>query len=101
MTISKFFVQKHISSDCEARYWDWVDTDENYEILIERLKNKWNGWFDGVRIVEKTFDAETFIITTKTIKTFKRESHWDEDTHKWYTEYRYTEYKDYTDEKNF
>ena len=89
MTITKTFIQKHIARDCEARNWDWEDTNENYEVLIERLKNKWNGWFDGVRVVEKTFDAETFIITTKAIKTFKRESHWDEDTHKWYTEYKY------------
>ena len=89
MTISKLFVQKHISCDCEARYWDWVDTNETFENLTKKLKDKWDGWFDGVRVVEKTFDAETFIITTKPIKSFKRESNWDENSRKWYTEYKY------------
>jgi len=89
MTITKTFTQKHIARDCEARNWDWVDTNENYEVLTKELRDKWNGWFDGVRVVEKTFDVETFIITTKAIKTFKRESYWDWDTNKWYTKYKY------------
>ena len=98
MTISKLFVQKHVSSDCEARSWNWVDTDEAFEDLTNKLKDKWDSWFDGVRVVEKTFDTETFIITTKPIKSLKRESHLNYNTHKWDTEYRYTEYKDYTNE---
>ncbi len=89
MTISKLCVQKHISCDCEARYWDWVDTDESFDDLTEKLKNKWDGWFDGVRVVEKTFDAETFTIITKSIESFKRKSVWDENSRKWHTEYKY------------
>ena len=84
MTITKTFIQKHIATDCEARNWDWVDTNKTYEDLTKELKDKWNGWFDGVRVVEKIFDAETFTITIKVIKTTKREFNWD--THKWYVE---------------
>ena len=70
-TISKIFTQKHISNDCEAREWEWADTEETYEELAEKL-TKWDGWFDAVALVEKTFDPETFTITTKVIKTTKR-----------------------------
>lgn len=72
MTITKTFTQMHIATDCEGRTWIWKDTDKNYEELAEELRTKWNGWFDGVRIVEKTFDEETFTITTTAIKTTER-----------------------------
>lgn len=68
MTISKIFTQKYISNDCEAREWEWVDTKETYEELVKKLAEKWDAWFEAVRVVEKTFDAETFEITTKVIK---------------------------------
>lgn len=74
MTISKLFIQNYVSHDCEARDWFWVDAKEDatYEELVERLASEWNGWWDGVRIVEKTFNDETFKITTKVIKTTRR-----------------------------
>jgi len=71
MAITKIFTQEHISNDCEARKWDWEDTEETYESLKEELK-KWNGWFDGVRVVEKIFNEETFTIETKVIKKATR-----------------------------
>lgn len=68
MTITKTFVQKEVSHDCEARDWVWEDTNETYDNLVNKLKTEWNGWFKGARIVEKTFDDETFVITTKMIR---------------------------------
>lgn len=72
MTITKTFTQIHVSHDCEARSWNWEDTNNDYTTEAEELRTKWDGWFDGVRIVEKTFDDETFTITTKAIKTTMR-----------------------------
>ena len=72
MTITKIFTQEHTSDDCEGRYWSWADTDKTYEELAAQLAAEWNGWFDAVRLVEKTFDDETFKITTKVIKTTER-----------------------------
>ena len=74
MTISKLFIQNYTSHDCEGRHWSWTDAKEDatYEELVERLASEWNGWWDGVRIVEKTFNDETFEITVKVIKTTRR-----------------------------
>lgn len=72
MTITKTFVQISVSNDCEARYWAWVDTNKTYEEEVKRLAKEWDGWFNGVRLVEKTFNEETFTITTKVIKTTER-----------------------------
>lgn len=64
MKISKNFAQKHIALDCEGRYWDWVDVSEGYDFWLKKLNEGWDkGWFDGVRIVERTFDEDTFTIT--------------------------------------
>ena len=72
MTITKTFTQKLIAKDCEARYWEWVDTNEDYGTLANELATEWDGWFKAVRIVEKTFDDETFTITVKMIKMTER-----------------------------
>lgn len=82
--ITKTFVEKYISMDCEARYWEWVQVDDNYEELVEKLTSCWNGWFSGVALVEKTFNPETFKITSKFIKSVKREWGWDEKNRKGY-----------------
>ena len=77
--ITKIFVQEHISNDCEALHWKWIDTTKTYDELKDALTNKWNGWFDAVRVVEKTFDDETFTITEKVIKKAERtykDFHW-------------------------
>ena len=72
MTITKIFTQKYVSFDSEARRWTWVDTDKDYDTLAEELRTKWDGWFDGVRLVKKTFNDETFMITVEPIKQTNR-----------------------------
>lgn len=72
MTINKMFVEVQVSDDCEARYWGWKTTTRTYEKAVEDLKAEWDGWFDGVRLVEKTFDSDTFEITTRVIKETHR-----------------------------
>ena len=72
-TITKTFVQVYVSNDCEARNWKWVDEKKgNYEDLKNELMTEWNGWFDGVRVVEKIFDEKTFTIKEKIVKEAKR-----------------------------
>ena len=80
MTIRRIFVEVRVSNDCEARNWEWKRTDRNYIKAVEDLKAKWDGWFEGVRLVEKTFNSDTFEITTRIIK----------ETHRTYTNYRWT-----------
>ena len=70
--IKRMFVQKRVATDCEARNWEWEDTKKTYEALKEKLTNEWDGWFDGVRVVEKVFDEETFTITENPIKMARR-----------------------------
>lgn len=74
-TITKTFTQMYTSTDMEARYWEWVDTKETYEDMAAYLGTKWNPWWSAVRLVEKTFDPETFTISTKVIKTTERLGH--------------------------
>lgn len=81
MTISKIFVQKHVSMDMEGRDWDWIDTDETYEELRAELKKgRWN-WMDGARVVEKTFDDHTFKIEIKELEVIKTE--WEDRNGQW------------------
>ena len=75
-TITKTFIQRHVSTDIEARYWDWADSKLTYDEAVARLAAKWDPWCDAVRIVEKTFDPETFTISTKVVKTTERKG-WD------------------------
>lgn len=79
--IKKLFTQEYVSNDCEGRYWNWEDSTETYDDLKNQLMTEWNGWFDGVAIVEKIFDDETFTITERVIKRAKRKYdgfHWVE-----------------------
>lgn len=73
MKFTKEFVQKFVSNDCEARYWAWVDSELTYEQEVQDLKVCWDGWFDGVRLVEKTFDTDTFKFEIKVLKETERE----------------------------
>ena len=68
MKISRIVTQKSVSDDCEARNWKWVNTNEPYEELANKLATEWNAWFDEVRVAEETFDSDTFKITSKTLK---------------------------------
>lgn len=71
MKIIKNFVQKYVSHDCEARDYEWENTDKSYEELSENLWENSSAWYTAVRIVEKTFDDETFKITEREIKITK------------------------------
>lgn len=73
MKFTKEFVQRCVSNDCEARNWEWVDSDLTYEQAVQDLKACWDGWFDGVRLVEKTFDTDTFEFEIKVLKEVERE----------------------------
>jgi len=64
----KIFTEKCVCHDQEGRYWDWEKTEENYETLKNDLMTKWDGWFDGVRIVKYIFNPETFEIKREVIK---------------------------------
>lgn len=72
MKISKIFVEVRISNDCEGRNWNWKTTTKTYEKAVENLKAKWDGWFEGVRLVEKIFNSDTFEITIRVIKETHR-----------------------------
>lgn len=72
MTISKIFTEVNVSNDCEARDWSWETSKTTYSEAVADLKAKWDAWFRGVRLVEKTFDSDTFEITTRVIKETKR-----------------------------
>lgn len=66
MKISKTFVQIYVAHDTknsEGNYCWW----ENTEKTFEEAKNL-KGWIDGVRLIEKTFDDETFEVTEKVLK---------------------------------
>lgn len=68
MTISKNFVQAYKAQDCEGRYFNWEDTTRDYDEILEELKKEYKFYIKGVRLVEKTFDSETFKIEVKVIK---------------------------------
>lgn len=68
MTITKTFVQMNVSTDQEGRYWKWINVNKTYEEAVEAI----NGYADAARIVEKTFNDETFEITEKVLRVTKR-----------------------------
>lgn len=71
--ITKNFVQVESADDCEGRYYSWKDIDMTYEEVVAKLDNFWT----GARVVEKTFNPETFEITYKVLKETKRRYNWD------------------------
>ena len=61
--IVKNFVEIEIA-DMEGRNYKWVTAKRTYEEEVKALDN----WTRAVRVVEKTFDPETFKITEREIK---------------------------------
>lgn len=61
--ITKTFVQAHIS-DMEGRSYKWVNITETYEEAVRTLDN----WTNAVRVIEKTFDPETFTVAEREVK---------------------------------
>lgn len=72
MTITQIFTQKYVSTDEEGREWVWKDTNETYFEAAEELITKNDGRFDAVRLIEKTFDSNTFQITDKVLKEIEK-----------------------------
>lgn len=75
-TITKKFVQRYIAEDCEGRRYAWKDTEKTYEELKARYLENRDTYVDAIREVEKTFNAETFKITEKTIRMLKWTYNW-------------------------
>ena len=76
--IKKIFVQRRDACDCEGRQYEWSDTEDSYEELTAQLGKCYDGYFSAVRVVEKSFDPDTFKITERVIKTTVRT--WDKYT---------------------
>ena len=73
MKLTKQFTQEYASRDMEARYFQWEDTAKNYDDIKNSLETRRNAWLEGVRVVEKTFDSDTFEITIVVIKEATRQ----------------------------
>lgn len=65
--IIKNFVEIEIS-DMEGRRYEWIAAKRTYEEEVKALDN----WTRAVRVVEKTFNPETFEITEREIKRTER-----------------------------
>ena len=70
--ITKTFTETY-NLDMEGRHGEWETTAKTYEEALKDL----DGWMTAVRVVEKTFDPETFEITTVVVKTTERRYDWD------------------------
>lgn len=68
MIINKTFTQIYVSTDMEGRYYKWIDTNKTYEEAVNSIGN----FIDRVRLVEKTFDSDTFKIAEKVLKETKK-----------------------------
>lgn len=71
MKITKTFVETY-NLDMEGRHGEWEVTDKTYEEAIKGF----NGWMNAVRMVEKTFNDDTFKITEKVLKVTENKYDW-------------------------
>lgn len=78
--VSKIFTEKLVGNIDGTKHF-WERTDEDYDELAKKLDTEWDGWFEGVRMVEETFDSDTFKISTRVIKVTERE--YDKKTWEW------------------
>lgn len=63
MKTTKTFVEIY-NMDMEGRRGEWNKTNKTYEEAVKML----GGYTPEVRIVEKTFDDETYEVTEKTLR---------------------------------
>lgn len=63
--IVKIFVEMDVA-DFEGRRSAWETVDKTYEDAIIAMKD--NPFINAVRVVEKTFNPDTFKITYKVLK---------------------------------
>lgn len=66
--ITKNFVEIY-ETDTSGYNGEWVVTDKTYAAAIKML----DGWRDAVRVVEKTFNPDTFEITTRTLRKIEKD----------------------------
>lgn len=59
--------------DMEGRNGEWNTTAKTYEEAVKGF----NGWVTAVREVEKTFNPETFEITTRVIRETENRYNWE------------------------
>ena len=74
--MTKTFVETY-NMDGEGRKGTWNVTTKTYEEAIKDF----NGWMTAVRVAEKTFDPETFTITTKVLKETENAYNWKKGTY--------------------
>lgn len=75
--ITKTFIQYN-EYDQDGRYAEWhnfKNQNITFEEAMEHLKKVYCGFYTKVRMIEKTFNPETFIITTKTLRV--AEGNWN------------------------
>ena len=74
-TMKKNFVQGYFAEGCEATNPEWKDIKDSgtYEEEKEFFFEHTSPWYQGVRLVEKTFDPETFTVTVRVIKTVTKD----------------------------
>ena len=72
--ITKIFVEIYVL-DIEGRNGKWKTTTMTYEEAVKKI----NPWLDAVRMIEKTFDPDTFTITTRVLRQTEKvyeKYHW-------------------------
>ena len=72
MNITKTFTQIY-RLDMDGRYGEWYNTDKTYEEVVKEL----GCWVTGARVIEKTFNPDTFEITENVIKETETRYNWD------------------------
>ena len=83
--ITKNFVEIDLA-DMEGKRSDWTVVDMTYEEAVARLKD--DPFINAVRIVEKTFNPDTFKITNKVIRMMDKMIHFDFDKNEYITTYK-------------
>lgn len=83
--ITKNFVEIDLA-DMEGKRSDWTVVDMTYEEAVARLKD--DPFINAVRIVEKTFNPDTFKITNKVIRMMDKMIHFDFDKKEYITTYK-------------
>ena len=70
--VTKRFVEVLVCEDMEGRHMKWVGTDKTYEEAVKELREVWLCGYHEVRLVDKTFNPETFEITEEVVKLAER-----------------------------
>lgn len=82
--ITKNFVEIY-EMDTSGYNGEWVVTDKTYAAAIKML----DGWRDAARVVEKTFNPDTFEITTRVLRKTEKDY---EDDYTWHGKLKETIY---------